>query len=167
MPQINIPKRIKVGSHYVTVHFVPQNRFKDPDHIGEYDSRWNRIYITEEADKLAVVAGYGEVGRQLVQGRHSIPMEEGVVGRAAASGRPVLSTDVSRDPEGLYHPLLPETKGELAGRVRYCVFREIGYFVGVEFDPGCKWSQRSFKPLHLLDPRRLVKNPPDSDASHP
>ena len=58
-------------------------------------------------------------------------------------------------------------KGELIGRVRYCVFREIGYFVGVEFDPGCKWSQRSFRPLHLLDPRRLVKNPPEADASHP
>ena len=58
-------------------------------------------------------------------------------------------------------------KGELVGRVRYCVFREIGYFVGVEFDPGCKWSQSSFKPLHLLDPRGLVKNRQDSDTSHP
>jgi hypothetical protein len=47
-------------------------------------------------------------------------------------------------------------KGELQGTVRYCVFREIGYFLGVEFDPGCRWSQRQFKPQHLLDPRRLV-----------
>jgi hypothetical protein len=47
-------------------------------------------------------------------------------------------------------------QGELIGRVRYCVFREIGYFLGVEFDPGSQWSQRSFKPMHLLDPRRLV-----------
>jgi len=58
-------------------------------------------------------------------------------------------------------------KGELAGRVCYCVFREIGYFVGVEFDPGCRWSQLSFEPLHLLDPRRLVKNPAEDDASVP
>jgi len=47
-------------------------------------------------------------------------------------------------------------RGELIGRVRYCVYREIGYFLGVEFEPGYKWSQRSFKPQHLLDPRRLV-----------
>jgi hypothetical protein len=47
-------------------------------------------------------------------------------------------------------------KGELSGKVRYCVYREIGYFLGVEFEPGCKWSQRHFKPQHLLDPRRLV-----------
>ena len=47
-------------------------------------------------------------------------------------------------------------KGELLGRVRYCVYREIGYFLGVEFDPGCRWSQRQFRPQHMLDPRRLI-----------
>ena len=46
--------------------------------------------------------------------------------------------------------------GELAGKVKYCVFREIGYFLGIEFDPGNRWSQRHFRPQHLLDPRRLV-----------
>ena len=46
-------------------------------------------------------------------------------------------------------------KGLLAGRVKYCVYREIGYFLGIEFDPGHKWSQRQFKPMHLLDPRRV------------
>jgi PilZ domain len=47
-------------------------------------------------------------------------------------------------------------KGELRGRVCYCVYREIGYFLGVEFEPGCRWSLRHFRPQHLLDPRRLV-----------
>ena len=46
--------------------------------------------------------------------------------------------------------------GELVGTVKYCVFREIGYFLGIEFDPGSRWSQRHFRPQHLLDPRRLV-----------
>ena len=46
--------------------------------------------------------------------------------------------------------------GELAGKVKYCVFREIGYFLGIEFDPGSRWSQRDYRPQHLLDPRRLV-----------
>jgi|SRR5579872_4056021 len=47
-------------------------------------------------------------------------------------------------------------KGDLLGKVRYCVFREIGYFLGIEFEMGSRWSQRMFKPQHLLDPRRLV-----------
>jgi hypothetical protein len=47
-------------------------------------------------------------------------------------------------------------KGELQGRVCYCVYREIGYFLGIEFEPGFRWSLRQFRPQHLLDPRRLV-----------
>ena len=44
----------------------------------------------------------------------------------------------------------------LQGIVRYCIFREIGYFVGVEFEVGNRWSQRDFLPQHMLDPRRLI-----------
>ena len=44
----------------------------------------------------------------------------------------------------------------LAGRVRYCVYREIGYFVGVEFDSDCRWSPSNFRPQHLLNLRHLV-----------
>jgi hypothetical protein len=47
-------------------------------------------------------------------------------------------------------------KVELEGRVRYCVFREIGYFVGVEFTPGFHWDAQLFQPEHLLDPRTLL-----------
>ena len=46
--------------------------------------------------------------------------------------------------------------GELMGTVKYCVFREIGYFLGIEFEPGQKWSRTDFRPQHLLDPRRLT-----------
>ncbi len=56
-------------------------------------------------------------------------------------------------------------KGELAGRVRYCVYREIGYFLGVEFEPGSRWSQRNFRPLHLLDPRHLSPDRTDAESS--
>ncbi len=54
-------------------------------------------------------------------------------------------------------------KGKLYGSIRYCVFREIGYFLGVEFEPDCRWSIREFKPQHMLDPRRLARNA----AGHP
>lgn len=47
-------------------------------------------------------------------------------------------------------------KGDLVGQVRYCVYREIGYFLGVQFDTGTRWSKRDFRPQHLLDPRRLM-----------
>ena len=47
-------------------------------------------------------------------------------------------------------------KQEFLGHVRYCVYREIGYFVGVEFEEDSRWSRRTYKPQHLLDLRQLV-----------
>lgn len=46
--------------------------------------------------------------------------------------------------------------GTLPGIVRYCVYCETGYFLGVEFVDGCKWPTNEFRPKHLLDPRSLV-----------
>ena len=46
---------------------------------------------------------------------------------------------------------------QFQGHVRYCVYREIGYFVGVEFDASFKWSKKAFRPKHFLDPQTLVK----------
>lgn len=46
--------------------------------------------------------------------------------------------------------------GELTGVVKYSVFRDIGYFLGIEFEAGVRWSQNSYRPQHLLDPRRLM-----------
>ncbi|MBV9745882.1 MAG: PilZ domain-containing protein [Acidobacteriia bacterium] len=48
-------------------------------------------------------------------------------------------------------------KKEFAGVVRYCVYREIGYFVGVQFDPNFRWSKAKFRPQHLLDLGRLIQ----------
>jgi hypothetical protein len=45
---------------------------------------------------------------------------------------------------------------EFSGHVRYCVYREIGYFAGVEFEGSSKWSKKSFEPRHMLDPRKLL-----------
>jgi hypothetical protein len=57
--------------------------------------------------------------------------------------------------------------GELSGKVKYCVFRDIGYFLGVEFEPGSRWSQRDYRPQHLLDPRRLVNRTVNRLRSEP
>jgi hypothetical protein len=49
------------------------------------------------------------------------------------------------------HPKL-----EIEARVKYCVFRDIGYFVGVQFADGFEWDENLFQPKHLLDPRTLL-----------
>ncbi|HUP03025.1 MAG TPA: PilZ domain-containing protein, partial [Bryobacteraceae bacterium] len=43
-----------------------------------------------------------------------------------------------------------------AGRVRYCNYRDIGYFAGVQFEAGSGWSSDAYQPQHLLDLKRLV-----------
>lgn len=48
-------------------------------------------------------------------------------------------------------------KQEFTGRVRYCVYREIGYYVGVEFSEDSRWSKQAYKPQHLLDPKKLMR----------
>jgi hypothetical protein len=53
-------------------------------------------------------------------------------------------------------------KHSFVGVVRYCTYQEIGYFVGVQFEPQSHWSRRAFKPRHLLDLQELagsVKRP--------
>jgi len=42
------------------------------------------------------------------------------------------------------------------GSVRYCVFQQIGYFVGVEFGPDSQWSEKTYQPQHLLDLQKLL-----------
>ena len=41
------------------------------------------------------------------------------------------------------------------GEVMHCTHNEIGYFAGVRFDAGRKWSRELFEPKHLLDPRQV------------
>jgi len=53
---------------------------------------------------------------------------------------------------------LKTPRREFVGAVRYCVYREIGYFVGVEFEEKSRWSPRAYKPQHLLDLQRLAAN---------
>ena len=47
-------------------------------------------------------------------------------------------------------------RGQLQGCVKYCVYRDIGYFVGLQFQPDSKWSRKAFQPQHMLDMPRLL-----------
>jgi hypothetical protein len=46
---------------------------------------------------------------------------------------------------------------EFEGFVRYCEYRDIGYFVGIEFRDGSKWSAHAYEPQHLLDLKDLAE----------
>ena len=48
------------------------------------------------------------------------------------------------------------SKHQFTGAVRYCVYREIGYFVGVEFGADSRWSKKAYHPQHLLDLKKLL-----------
>jgi PilZ domain len=45
--------------------------------------------------------------------------------------------------------------GHLSGTVRYCVYRAVGYFLGIQFDPGTRWTDARFRPEHLTDVREM------------
>jgi hypothetical protein len=47
-------------------------------------------------------------------------------------------------------------RNELRGYVTHCSHNEIGYFAGVRFDDGQKWSRKLYTPKHLLDPRKVL-----------
>ena len=56
-------------------------------------------------------------------------------------------------------------EGTLPGVIRYCVYREIGYFLGIEFTGDCQWPSDRFQPKHLLDPEILLKRATHRDKS--
>lgn len=60
------------------------------------------------------------------------------------------------------HVRIAHPQGNFKGTVRYCIFRDLGYFLGIEFEPGSKWTQGQFRPQHMLDPRTLLSRVPKS-----
>jgi hypothetical protein len=77
----------------------------------------------------------------------------GLLEDISASGA-CLQMETAVPPEAEIHWESP--RQAFAGHVRYCVYREIGYFIGVEFEPESKWSKETYQPQHLLDLRRLM-----------
>ena len=45
---------------------------------------------------------------------------------------------------------------ELTGIVRYALYRDESYFIGVQLDENSRWSVRHFVPQHILDPRQII-----------
>jgi GAF domain-containing protein/HAMP domain-containing protein len=75
------------------------------------------IYLLNEAgDVLELTSGAGEVGRQMVSEKRSIPLdsEQSLVARAARTHEGVVVNDVTTAPDFLPNPLLPDTRAEMA-----------------------------------------------------
>ena len=75
------------------------------------------IYLLNEAeDRVDLAAGAGDIGLQMVKEKRVIPLhqEQSLVVRAARTKTGVIVNDVQADVGFLPHPLLPETRSEIA-----------------------------------------------------
>ena len=72
-----------------------------------------------ERQAMELIAGYGQVGAEMLAADYSLPYGEGVVGTAAATGEPLLLSDVTEDASWKPHSQLPAAKGELAVPIQW------------------------------------------------
>lgn len=54
---------------------------------------------------------------------------------------------------------------KVEGEVRYCIFRDIGYYAGLKLDESSKWSEEMFRPQHLMDPMKVVEKKPRPESA--
>jgi GAF domain-containing protein len=83
---------------------------------GRFDLYYAQAYLTEPGGKaLALRAGTGPVGVELLRRQHRLPVGFGSInGMAAYEARPILVADTANSPVFRPNPLLPHTRSELA-----------------------------------------------------
>ena len=82
-----------------------------------FDLYHAHIYLLDDAGKnLVLMAGAGEVGRTMTKEGRSIPTNHlhSIVASAVRTKRGVIVDDVTKIPDFLANPLLPDTKSEMA-----------------------------------------------------
>ncbi|MDP1546507.1 MAG: ATP-binding protein [Anaerolineales bacterium] len=75
------------------------------------------IYLADESwNTLLLAAGAGDVGHQMATSGHAIQMDHksSIVARAARERASIVSNDVRTEKDYLPHPLLPDTRSEMA-----------------------------------------------------
>ncbi len=85
-----------------------------------FDYYHSHIYLLdEETQILKMVGGTGDPGRLMAERGHTLDVGEGMVGRTAATGAPILARDVTQEASFRPNPLLPDTRSELSVPIRY------------------------------------------------
>jgi len=82
-----------------------------------FDLYHAHVYVLDGArERLVLTAGAGDVGKRMVAERRMIPLtaENSIVARAARLKEGVISNNVLENPYFLPHPLLPDTRSEMA-----------------------------------------------------
>ena len=81
------------------------------DRFGYYHSS---IFLLE-GDTAYVAASTGDAGKQLVESKHTLTIEQGssIIGHVCDTGEPLIVNDISLHPTHRPHPLLQDTKAEL------------------------------------------------------
>ncbi len=82
------------------------------EQFGYYHTQLLRYDAAQDA--VVLVTGYGETGAKMLSAGHRLPMGTGLIGTAAEMGETVLRPKLENDPDWHPHPLLPDTKGEIA-----------------------------------------------------
>lgn len=91
-----------------------------PTITGFIRERFNLYYVhlyfvDDTGENLVIKAGTGEVGRQLMARRHSLPVGIGsIVGQVAVTGESIVVPDTETSDIHKPNPLLPLTRSELA-----------------------------------------------------
>ena len=82
-----------------------------------FDFYHAQIYLLDNLRKnLKLATGSGRIGKKMVNQGRTIPIDQepSLVARAARTKQSVIVNDVSTNPDFLPHPLLPNTRAELA-----------------------------------------------------
>ncbi|MBI1256791.1 MAG: GAF domain-containing protein [Chloroflexi bacterium] len=82
-----------------------------------FDLYHAHIYLLDETgENLVLTAGAGDIGRQMVSEKRTIPYDrqDSLVATAARTRQGVIVNDVTKNPNFLAHPLLPFTRSEMA-----------------------------------------------------
>jgi len=82
----------------------------------QFNLYYTHVYFVDDiGQSLVIKAGTGDVGKQLLARRHSLPIGVGsIVGAVALTGQPIIVADTEKSDIHRPNPLLPQTRSELA-----------------------------------------------------